>query len=104
MTRTKSDWEKTITAPERLRAAVDTLRVHVGLAIMPADTARALRGNAEIELGVIHLRMVIGDDADALMESFAAAFNASNRNGIRLVDALEAERRHVTQHGPRYTT
>lgn len=99
----RTDWEKTISAPERLRAAIDTFRVYLGLAIMPADTARALRGSAELELGVIQLRMMIGDDEGALMESMAAAFNTARRDHITIVDALEVERRYVAQHGPRYS-
>lgn len=93
-----------IKAVERLRAAIDELRVLVGLRIMPANVHDALRDGAEIELGVIHLRMIVGDDSEALMESYAAAFNAAHRNGTSIADALDAERDYVTKYGPRYPT
>lgn len=93
-----------IKALERLRAATDGLRVAVGVAIMPAHVAEMLRDHVDVELEVIHLRMIIGDDQEALMESMAAAFNAAARDGITIADALNRERDYVARYGPRYPT
>ena len=78
-------------------------RAAIAGVIAPPSIRRALEKHLDIELALLQLRMIIGDDHEALGRSLAAAFHHYATTNVTIAEALTAERRYVTGHGPRWT-